>query len=240
MSSSPVPPSADPARAAVGRRWSRRLYLLVLVPVLTDIIETGGWPQRPREWFTEVSVGLLIALLVRELLREHEALKRLARADGLTGLGNRRAFEEALAQECVRARRLVHPLCLVFIDLDHFKQVNDREGHATGDRVLCQLADAVQQVVRARVDRGFRLGGDEFALLLPGSTSAQAESVLERVRETCREAGALWREGPLGLSAGIVALREQESAADFVRRADEAMYRHKTVRRAVATVVQPG
>ncbi len=220
--------------------WSQRMYLLALVPVLTDVIETGGWPRRPREWFTEVTVGLLIALLVRKILSEHESLKALARADGLTGLGNRRAFEEALAQECARARRLAQPLSLVFIDLDHFKRVNDREGHATGDRVLCQLADAVRQVVRDGVDRGFRLGGDEFALLLPGSSLAQAEAVPVRVRQACSHADALWRDGPLDLSAGIVALGEHESATDFVRRADEAMYGHKAARRATPAAPHPG
>ena len=91
----------------MGLTW---MYLLVLVPVVTDVIETGGWPARPREWFTEVSVGLLIAVLVRRILRERRALEALARVDALTGLGNRRAFEEALAEECARALRLPHPL----------------------------------------------------------------------------------------------------------------------------------
>jgi diguanylate cyclase (GGDEF)-like protein len=213
----------------MGLTW---MYLLVLVPVVTDVIETGGWPARPREWFTEVSVGLLIAVLVRRILRERRALEALARVDALTGLGNRRAFEEALAEECARALRLPHPLTLVNVDLDHFKRVNDRAGHEAGDRVLRQLADAVRQAVRVNFDRGFRLGGDEFALLLPGSSRAQAEAVLARIRQACADADPLWRDGPLGLSAGIVELGEQESARDFMRRADAAMYREKTARRA--------
>jgi diguanylate cyclase (GGDEF)-like protein len=241
MTASPKPPSTALPNLPRAHGWSRRMYLLALVPVLTDIIETGGWPRRPREWFTEVTVGLLIALLVRKILSEHETLKALARADGLTGLGNRRAFEEALLQECARAQRLGQPLSLVFMDLDHFKLVNDRAGHAAGDRVLCQLADAVRHVVRMGVDRGFRLGGDEFALLLPGSSPAQAEAVLDRVRRACAGADMLWRDGPLGLSAGVVALGAQESAADFVRRADDAMYLHKRSRRAPPRVpLQPG
>jgi len=212
----------------MGRPW---MYLLVLVPVVTDVIETGGWPARPREWFTEVSVGLLIAVLVRRILRERQALEALARVDALTGLGNRRAFEEALAEECARARRLPHPLTLVNVDLDHFKRVNDGAGHEAGDRVLRQLADAVRQVVRVNFDRGFRLGGDEFALLLPGSSLAQAEAVLSRIRQACAQADPLWRDGPLGLSAGIAELGDRESARDFMRRADEAMYRQKTAPR---------
>lgn len=210
------------------------MYLLVLVPVLTDVIESGSLPQRPRAWFTEVAVGLLIAVLVHKIRKEHAALLRLARTDALTGLGNRRAFQEALAQECVRARRGHQALSLAFVDLDHFKLVNDRAGHEVGDQVLCQLADAVRHVVRAHFDRGFRLGGDEFALLLPGSSAAQAETVIARIRAHCATTDALWRNGPLGLSAGIVELGGQESPADFVRRADAAMYRYKAAGRSLA------
>lgn len=223
----PESPASTPAGKAVGPASPHWMYLLVLVPVLTDVIETGGWPKRPREWFTEVAVGLLIATLVRRVHRDHAALVRLSRADPLTGLGNRRAFEEALAQDCTRARREHRPLSLVCVDLDHFKLVNDRAGHEAGDRALCQFAEAVRHVVRVHVDRGFRLGGDEFALLLPGSTAAQAEAVMARIRAHCAHAGALWRDGPLGLSAGIVTLEDRESPADLVRRADQAMYRQK-------------
>jgi diguanylate cyclase (GGDEF)-like protein len=220
--------------APAGLRWHRWTYLLTLIPVLTDVIETGNWPSRPREWFTEVTVGLLIAALVYRVRREHVALITLARADALTGLGNRRAFQDVLVQEVVRARRGHQPLSLIFVDLDSFKLINDRAGHDEGDRVLCQLADAVRHVVRAHFDRGFRLGGDEFALLLPGSALAQAEAVMARIRAYCAETDVIWRDGPLGLSAGVVELGAQESPADFVRRADEVMYRHKVAGRGAA------
>jgi diguanylate cyclase (GGDEF)-like protein len=222
---------STPTDRPIGLRWPHWSYLLMLVPVLTDVIETGNWPSRPRDWFTEVAVGLLIAALVHRVRREHAALITLARTDELTGLGNRRAFRDVLAQEVVRARRGHQPLSLVFVDLDNFKLINDRAGHDVGDRVLCQLADAVRHVVRMHVDRGFRLGGDEFALLLPGSTLAQAEAVMARIRAHCAQIDALWRDGPLGLSAGVVELGEQELPADFVRRADEAMYQHKAAGR---------
>jgi diguanylate cyclase (GGDEF)-like protein len=219
------------ARRTLAPGWPHWTYLLVLVPALTDVIESGSWPSRPREWLTEVAVGLLIAALVYRIRREHAALAALASTDALTGLGNRRAFQEALAEECVRARRGRQSLSLVCVDLDHFKLVNDRAGHEAGDQILRQLADAIRHVVRARFDRSFRLGGDEFALLLPGSSVGQAETVMARIRERCAQAGTHWREGPLGLSAGIVELDEQESPADFVRRADDAMYRRKAAGR---------
>jgi len=216
----------------VGRPVLLWMYLLVPLPLVTDLIETGRWPSAPREWLTEVVVGALIAALVQRVRREHVALLAMARTDPLTGLGNRRAFEEALDDECVRARRLGQPLSLVCLDLDHFKQVNDHAGHAAGDLVLRQLADAIRAAARARLDRGFRLGGDEFALLLPGGSAAQASAVLERIRIHCGQADAAWREGRLGVSAGVAEIAEQESPADFARRADRAMYADKLTRRA--------
>ena len=151
----------------------------------------------------------------------------LARLDVLTGLWNRRAFDEAIEDECARARRPRRPLSLVYIDLDNFKQVNDLGGHEAGDLVLQQFAAAIRHVVRARIDRAFRLGGDEFALLLPGGPATQAEAVMMRIRAHCARSDPLWAAGPLGISAGIVELEAREAASEFVRRADTAMYRNK-------------
>jgi diguanylate cyclase (GGDEF)-like protein len=212
----------------LGARW---LYMLAVAPVLTDIIETGGWPKAPREWFTEVAVGLLIAALVRQVRKEHQAVLALSLSDALTGLGNRRAFAEALESECARARRSRQPLALIYIDLDHFKQVNDRDGHAQGDMVLRQLAAAISDVVRSRVDRGFRVGGDEFVVTLPGSTAAAAEVVLTRIRQQCADQGGAWACAPLAISGGVAEFDGQESADVFVRRADAAMYGRKAAGR---------
>jgi diguanylate cyclase (GGDEF)-like protein len=182
------------------------------------------------EWITEVCVGLVIALLVRKVRGKHLEVLALARVDALTGLWNRRAFEAAIEDDCARARRSRLPLSLVYIDLDNFKQVNDRAGHDVGDLVLQQLAAAIRHVVRARVDRGFRLGGDEFALLLPGSGPEEAAAVVARLSEHCARLDAVWSDGALAISAGVVALEARESASDFARRADEAMYRKKRSR----------
>ena len=105
------------------------------------------------------------------------AAEELARIDVLTRLLNRRAFEAAIEAECARARRTGAPLTLVYLDVDHFKGINDRFGHASGDQVLRQVALAIRETIRGQVDGGFRLGGDEFALLLPASTQAQAEKI---------------------------------------------------------------
>jgi diguanylate cyclase (GGDEF)-like protein len=204
--------------------------VLLLVPMLTDVIETGRLPRAPREWVTEIVAGAVIALLVRKVRQAHVAALSLARMDGLTGLWNRRAFEEAIEDDCARARRLQQPLTLVYIDLDCFKQINDGAGHHVGDRVLRQLAEAVRSAVRSHVDRGFRLGGDEFALLLPGSSATEAEAVLARIRQRCAELDPVWIAGPVAISAGIVEFEGQEDAEDFTRRADAEMYRNKPSR----------
>lgn len=208
-------------------RW---MYLLMLVPALTDLIETGRYPASAREWVTEVVAGAVIGVLVRKVRMEHLAVLALSRCDMLTGLWNRRAFEEAIQDECERARRSRQPLSLVYMDLDNFKQVNDRHGHDAGDRILQQLASGVSQVTRSRVDRGFRVGGDEFAVLFPGSKAGQARAAMRRIREHCARLDPLWVGGPLGVSAGIVELDARETTVDFVRRADDAMYREKSSR----------
>ena len=212
-------------RAARAGHYS--LYGLALVPFLTDWIETGSLPRSLREWTTEVVVGCLIALLARQLSKEHLAVGALARMDGLTGLWNRRAFNEVIEDECARCRRLRQPLSLIYIDLDGFKQINDGYGHDAGDLVLQHVASAIDQVIRARVDRGFRLGGDEFALLLPGSAARQAAQVVARIRARCVHADPVRVDGALGVSAGIVELHLDESADQFVQRADAAMYEQK-------------
>jgi diguanylate cyclase (GGDEF)-like protein len=207
------------------------LYVLVPVPLLTDWIENDGLPVTPRGWLTEIAGGLVIAALVTRVRRDHRALEALARYDGLTGLANRRAFEAAIEAECARARRSHAPLSVVYLDIDRFKAINDRFGHAAGDRVLCQLAAAIGETVRLDVDGGFRLGGDEFAIVLPASTKVQAETVVERIRSFCASRDSRWAVGAFEFSAGIVEFDPQETAAELVSRSDAAMYRQKAARR---------
>ena len=226
-SSEPGGYAAGPSLLRPGLRW---LYLLVGVPVVTDWVENGRFPGTPREWITEVVAGVVLALLVRKVRMDLFALQELIRTDALTGLWNRRAFNETLADECVRAQRSQQPLSLVYMDLDNFKLINDGAGHKAGDQVLQQFADAIREVVRSRVDRAFRIGGDEFALLLPGSQAAQSRLLLERIREQCTRADALWVAGSLGISAGVVELDPREAAQALVGRADAAMYREKQER----------
>lgn len=208
--------------------WPHYLaYALPLVPFLTDLVETGRWPANAREWTTEIAVGALIALLVRRIRRDFLSSQSVARTDALTGLGNRRAFDQALEDETVRSERLSQTLCLVYIDVDKFKAINDCHGHAVGDLVLQQVGVAIVKAIRRHVDLGFRIGGDEFAMLLPGSTQAEATAVVGRIREHCRHIAAADHALALTVSAGISQKEAHEPVGRFVRRADAAMYAQK-------------
>ena len=207
------------------------LYVLVAVPLATDWIENGGLPRSPRGWLTEVCGGLVIAVLIARVRRDRRALEALARTDALTGLGNRRSFEAAIEVECARARRSREPLSIAYLDIDGFKGINDRFGHAAGDQVLRQLAVAIGATIRARVDGAFRLGGDEFALLLPASTHQQAAAVVERIRSFCAVHDPRWAIGAFEFSVGIVGFDGGETAQALLVRSDHAMYADKTMRR---------
>jgi len=116
------------------------------------------------------------------LRQAHEALERLALSDELTGVPNRRNFLQQLEQECAKSRRYQHPLSLAMLDLDHFKRVNDRFGHAMGDEVLKHFAQFLSRHLRAGDVVG-RLGGEEFAVLLPETELNDALIVLNRMIE---------------------------------------------------------
>jgi diguanylate cyclase (GGDEF)-like protein len=205
-------------------RW---LYLVSIVPTLTDLVERGGFPNSSRGWITEAVAGMVLLVLVQCVRYQYGVALTSARRDALTGLWNRRIFDEAIEDECTRSRRSGQPLSLLFLDANGFKQINDRFGHAEGDRALQDLAAAIRAAIRLHVDRAFRVGGDEFALILPDSTCAQAERVVGRIRAVCA-VGALRRTtANLRFSCGIVQLRQQESAMELLQRADAAMYRQK-------------
>jgi len=163
-----------------------------------------------------VLVGAMLWLLaqVGALYRE---VRRLARTDGLTGVANRRAWDEALPRELARAGRSGQPVCVALLDLDHFKQYNDRHGHQAGDRFLKQAAAAWQAVVR-RSDLLARYGGEEFAILLPDCGLDDAMEIAERLR-TAQPEGTC--------SVGVARWDGHEDVTALVARADRALYAAK-------------
>jgi diguanylate cyclase (GGDEF)-like protein len=159
-----------------------------------------------------------------QLERERAQFQRDALHDALTGLSNRRAFDEALARETAQAHRLGRPLSLVAFDLDHFKRVNDTHGHDLGDGVLIELAGLVRGLGR-REDLAARWGGEEFAWLLPGVDEGAAFQVAERLRAAV--ATYPFPGGPLTISLGTATLRPGEDGSGLFTRADTALYAAK-------------
>ena len=168
-----------------------------------------------------LSFGLLIAAMRRRL--QHE--RRLARTDSLTGMPNRRAFHAELERETERCRRYGQPFSIAYLDVDRFKQVNDRLGHAAGDALLKRVAMALQTSVR-KVDLVARLGGDEFALLLPGADAIGAGVVIRRLQGLLAE----WVEREFSASCSIgclTVLRDPPGVDELVAEVDRLMYRQK-------------
>jgi diguanylate cyclase (GGDEF)-like protein/PAS domain S-box-containing protein len=157
--------------------------------------------------------------------RKHleEKLRALALCDGLTGLANRRAFMETLEKAVARAERFGHPMALLFMDLDGFKDINDRFGHHAGDLALQAFARRVERCVR-KGDTVARLGGDEFTVLAEGVDSiAQAEAIARKIVDAM--VPALDENGVrLRTSIGISLYRAPADASQFLREADHAMY----------------
>jgi diguanylate cyclase len=163
-----------------------------------------------------------IAELGREVAALGAALEE-ARRDGmtdpLTGLGNRRAFDEALAHAVALHDLWGQRTCLLLVDLDHLKALNDAAGHAAGDAALQRVTAQLSRTFLGRTDVVARIGGDEFAVLLRGT------SVQDGVRLGERLVAAL--AGQTGVSVGVAALRAGESAAHWTARADAALYAAK-------------
>ncbi len=159
------------------------------------------------------------------LLEANAHLERLATVDGLTGLKNRRAFEERLTEEIARSRRTGRPLSLLLLDIDHFKQYNDSFGHPRGDEVLRSMARQLTRTMRDS-DCAARYGGEEFALLLPDADKAGAVQLAERLRESVERTS--WEGRSVTVSIGIATLSDAIASADLlVEHADRALYRSK-------------
>lgn len=171
-------------------------------------------------WNAAVRFGFfgLFSMLIERLQEAIEYQTSLARTDPLTGLPNRRSFEQSARRELARADRLRSRLALAIIDLDDFKLVNDEHGHAAGDRSLCSVATAAGQTFRS-ADTVARVGGDEFALLLPDVDETAALAALERFQASLLDDDTR----PLSCSIGFVLVAGGD-LSDALRSADQALY----------------
>ncbi len=176
----------------------------------------------------EMSIAFLVIAMAKERLELHQMM--VARIDPLTGLGNRRAFMALARRRIRRERRDGTPIAALMFDLDRFKRVNDRFGHALGDQVLCRFAAAAHQVLRP-TDIVGRIGGEEFAALLSVAKPEEAVAAAERVRAAFAAATRNIDGHDVGATVSIgVAIAEDgdEEIKDLLCRADEALYRAKT------------
>jgi len=186
--------------------------------------------------FTEADLDLLTVVArylagAVEVARLHEQLKEIAATDSLTGLANRRTFLDRLQSEISRSRRARSELCIVLLDLNQFKTVNDVHGHAVGDQVLIRVAETLSQTVR-QSDVAARFGGDEFILLIPESNRAEAAEILDRLRGLSimvpDRAGS---RAPVSFSWGLAAWpHDGEEIERLLKVADRRLYAMKRAR----------
>jgi diguanylate cyclase (GGDEF)-like protein len=197
----------------------------VAVWLAADILSSGLYAhQFTPFWNVLVRLGLFVIVVF--LLDAFKREKSLAREDYLTGLGNRRHFFELAEGEIMRSRRYGHPFTLAYIDVDDFKIINDRFGHAEGDAFLKSVAHIIKINIRA-TDVASRLGGDEFAVLLPESGSGPAMKFIDKLHEKLSDA-ALKGDRPVSFSIGAVTfVKPPDSVDEMIRIVDRLMYSAK-------------
>ena len=185
---------------------------LLVMPIMSRSLRERGKFQRMTE-----------SLSVRSLTLEHAAV-----TDGLTGMYNRRYFDEALAEYLAAFGKIKKPIGMVILDLDHFKKVNDTHGHDVGDEVLRQVAECLKVFTRYH-DVLSRLGGEEFAILSPNITESQLYSLSDRIRQAVSELRIVNGNVTLKVtvSAGLAIWDGVESGEELYRRADKQLYEAK-------------
>jgi diguanylate cyclase (GGDEF)-like protein len=190
----------------------------------------GVFSRDPEVRFGDDDVRRLEELAERvapaiENARRFREARQLADLDSLTGLHNRRYFHETLAREVDRAQRYQRRLSLVIVDVDGFKEINDRIGHLAGDAVLAEIADRIREVVRS-ADIPCRVGGDEFAVIVPEVEVGQARQLVGRIQRAV-SAQPIARAGRVRVSAGVADLQPNDNPTSLFERGDETLYAAK-------------
>lgn len=177
---------------------------------------------------------------VMALRKKLQSAQKEAETDPLTGLLNRKGFKNAMRRALNESAESHDSICLLMLDIDHFKGVNDTYGHAFGDAVLRAVASTLQKSVKGQ-DTVSRFGGEEFAIILPNTPRKGAQQVAENIRQTI-ERGKIQRSGNneavgnITISIGVAEFRQQESIEDLINRADTALYAAKNSGRNRVTV----
>jgi diguanylate cyclase (GGDEF)-like protein len=206
--------------------------IVAFLPLAYQGWSSEGVEHAASEFVLWTLLGLIVLTLMtyvraqRVAMRDHsDTVEALARVDPLTGLGNRRAFDETLAIEIARARASNAALSIALIDVDGFKDLNDRLGHLEGDRCLKQVADGLERTKRSP-DHVFRWGGDEFAVILPGAKGDQASTAVERISSLDPPIVAS-DGGVLTFCCGIAQLEPDMSPGELLERADLDLFSGK-------------
>ncbi len=213
--------------------------LVFSMAALTYVVPQWPWPWRL--WtventqfavvFSSVALSILSSFVLGYIvvMRLVRRLEHLSHHDALTGLLNRRAIEYLLDREDQRLQRFNDPFSVLLVDIDHFKRINDRLGHAAGDSVLCMVSRTLQAQAR-EVDRVARYGGEEFCILLPHTLHEGALQAAERLREAISQINIPWGDESItvSISTGLACAHEPgEALQSLLKRADEALYQAK-------------
>jgi len=212
-----------------GSWWFIAICVLIPLSIAAGILRLRMLSARRRErelrrLVEEKTLGLRLA---------NEELQRLSYTDALTGLANRRIFDQTMQQECSRLDRMGTIVSLLIVDVDHFKLLNDSEGHQRGDEYLIMVAAELHRMARRQTDMAARIGGEEFALILPGTDSADAELLAEAVRlaiAALRLAHPVSPVAPvLTVSVGVATATQEgwTTPEDLIAAADRALYAAK-------------
>ncbi|AYF87975.1 sensor domain-containing diguanylate cyclase [Pseudomonas sp. JS3066] len=233
----PLVVAVSMSRQEVLAEWGRKTAVvacLVAMLVLALILVGGGLATRMRKRMAAA----------QSIARENRELFRLANRDSLTGISNRRQFDQALQVEYHRAATVGSPLALVMIDVDFFKAYNDRYGHQAGDVCLKAVGDVLRRFKVRAGDTVARYGGEEFAVLLPHTDVAGARLVAERIRQAVYEQGLVHSGNPFGVVTVSVGAHSEVPAQDdrpehLLEQADAALYRAKSGGRNRVCLAEP-
>ena len=226
------------------RHELRDVPLIILTGHETAKVKVKGFEQGASDYITKpfdtgeflarINVHIKIKRLQDELRRKNRQLEELSNTDSLTGLFNRRYLMQTLQSELDRTRRHNHPMSLLMIDIDHFKQVNDRYGHQKGDEVLAQVAHCLKEGLRG-YDLVARYGGEEFCMVLPETEQEGGLAMAERLRRSIKGLTfeAAGKTFSVSASFGLACYPASSKGGidDLMRLADEALYQAKSAGR---------
>jgi diguanylate cyclase (GGDEF)-like protein len=226
--------------------WYLRLWFVSLCVSLALLAVAGVFILRFRgAERNERELRKQVEQKTADLKRVNAELLLLSSTDALTGLANRRTFDKALGWECARVTRSNSEGSLLIIDVDHFKALNDSQGHQKGDECLTALGAELMRLCRRKLDLAARCGGEEFAMILPLTKSADAERVAETVRQAIADLNMPHPASPsapyLTVSVGVAtATRDRcNTPEDLLAAADKALYAAKRSGRNCVCVAQP-